>query len=414
MKRWISLSVFALLLIAVAVAQRPAFVAPPGSNGTSGATGAAGPTGASGTGNAPYYATVTAQTTTTVTAVTHAQGTTPVAFCFDNASPAVATSCAYTVSAAGQVVFTWSPAFTGTIEIIGGGTGATGATGSTGATGATGITGPTGSTGATGPTGAGTTGATGATGPTGTGNVNGTFTTVGLAPYPSSSNTLSPVVIPSNTIIQTSGTFSAGATTLTVNTTVGIQTSGILLVEPGSAIAEYISYTGTTATTFTGVTKGLYGTTDSAHATTKNIIGVLQMFAHSTTDYPDLAVTHWLGNQASKIFIGNPADAAFAPNSSNYSEVFIGSAGGNVYTENVTLNGGVITSTTGNDTYLRTRTGGTINIGDNAAQPVKINVGGGATTLGGTGAGTGDVLCIKASNIIGHAVVTAGVVGSCL
>lgn len=66
-----------------------------------------------------YSATVTAQTTTTVTAASHGQGTAPVAYCFDNASPANAVACAYTVSSIGDVVFTWSPAFTGTIIIRG-------------------------------------------------------------------------------------------------------------------------------------------------------------------------------------------------------------------------------------------------------------------------------------------------------
>jgi hypothetical protein len=66
-----------------------------------------------------YSATVTAQTTTTVTAASHGQGTAPVAYCFDNASPANAMSCAYTVSSIGDVVFTWSPAFTGSVIIRG-------------------------------------------------------------------------------------------------------------------------------------------------------------------------------------------------------------------------------------------------------------------------------------------------------
>lgn len=68
-----------------------------------------------------YNASVSAQTTLTVTAATHGQGVAPIAACFDNATPAVATACAYTRSSAGEIVFTWSPAFTGTVSIWAGG-----------------------------------------------------------------------------------------------------------------------------------------------------------------------------------------------------------------------------------------------------------------------------------------------------
>jgi hypothetical protein len=66
-----------------------------------------------------YSATVTGLTTLTVTAAQHGQGPAPTAWCFDNAAPALAVSCSYTVSSIGDVVFTWSPAFTGYILIRG-------------------------------------------------------------------------------------------------------------------------------------------------------------------------------------------------------------------------------------------------------------------------------------------------------
>ncbi len=73
--------------------------------------------GGGGGGNPPYSASVSSQTSVTVSAATHGQGTEPVAFCFDNASPANAASCQYTVSGTGEVVFAWAPAFTGRILI---------------------------------------------------------------------------------------------------------------------------------------------------------------------------------------------------------------------------------------------------------------------------------------------------------
>jgi hypothetical protein len=80
--------------------------------------------------NAPpptaYTATVTAQTTTTVTAASHGMGTLPEAFCFDNSTPRVNVACAWTRASNGDVVFTWNPAFTGLIQISQSGGGSVG------------------------------------------------------------------------------------------------------------------------------------------------------------------------------------------------------------------------------------------------------------------------------------------------
>lgn len=75
--------------------------------------------GAPSPGTPAYTATITAQTSTTVLASSHGQGSAPLAFCRDNSSPAVSKDCIYTVNGSGDVVFSWNPAFTGTIEIIG-------------------------------------------------------------------------------------------------------------------------------------------------------------------------------------------------------------------------------------------------------------------------------------------------------
>ena len=75
------------------------------------------------TAPAPYAATVTAQTTLTVTAATHGQGSTPVAFCFEIAALAPAVDCLYARSSIGDIVFTWGAPFTGTVQIVGPGAG---------------------------------------------------------------------------------------------------------------------------------------------------------------------------------------------------------------------------------------------------------------------------------------------------
>lgn len=73
--------------------------------------------GGSGATASGYYGSATAASTLTVTAATHGQGTTPVAACFDNSVPAVSVACSYTRNTSGDIVFTWSPAFTGTVNI---------------------------------------------------------------------------------------------------------------------------------------------------------------------------------------------------------------------------------------------------------------------------------------------------------
>lgn len=64
-----------------------------------------------------YSQTVSAQTAVTITAATHARGTTPVATCLDNATPKNVVSCAYTRNVSGDLVFAFNPAFSGTLEV---------------------------------------------------------------------------------------------------------------------------------------------------------------------------------------------------------------------------------------------------------------------------------------------------------
>ncbi len=75
----------------------------------------------------PYTTSVVAQTSVSLLAATHGQGTLAVAYCFDSSGTPVAVSCAYTRDGSGNLVFTFSPAFTGVIEVgSGGGTSITG------------------------------------------------------------------------------------------------------------------------------------------------------------------------------------------------------------------------------------------------------------------------------------------------
>lgn len=79
--------------------------------------------GGGGTAVAPYFTTVTGQTSVSISAATHGQGVLAVAYCFDNSTPRIAVSCDqnYTRDSSGNLVFTFSPAFTGLIEVGSGG-----------------------------------------------------------------------------------------------------------------------------------------------------------------------------------------------------------------------------------------------------------------------------------------------------
>lgn len=79
--------------------------------------------GGGGTAVAPYSTTVTGQTSVSISAATHNQGVLAVAYCFDNSTPRIAVSCDqnYTRDSSGNLVFTFSPSFTGLIEVGSGG-----------------------------------------------------------------------------------------------------------------------------------------------------------------------------------------------------------------------------------------------------------------------------------------------------
>lgn len=76
----------------------------------------------------------------------------------------------------------------------------------------------------------------------------------------------------------------AGDTTITVTSTSGFPTSGSLLIE-----SEYVTYTGVTATTFTGVTRGVGGTVDAGHA--MNIRVVSQAVLTGAATIADTSLT---------------------------------------------------------------------------------------------------------------------------
>lgn len=77
--------------------------------------------GSGGTAVAPYSTTVSAQTSVSISAATHGQGTLAVPECFDGSTPRLAVGCSFTRNTSGDLVFTFLPAFTGQIQIGSGG-----------------------------------------------------------------------------------------------------------------------------------------------------------------------------------------------------------------------------------------------------------------------------------------------------
>jgi hypothetical protein len=131
-----------------------------------------------------------------------------------------------------------------------------------------------------------------------------------------------------------------GDTTLTLSSgaTTGFPTRGILFLQdltPGNS--EIVSYTGTTASTFTGVTRGLYGTSAAGHTGPFNFASVTLVSAPSTSSTPDLTSMHWQFNNTGHTVFGavtkpfnviNTGNGAYFENASvNSSLYFAGSVG---------------------------------------------------------------------------------------
>jgi len=258
-----------------------------GLTGSTGATGLTGPTGA--TGAVGGTGATGAVGSTGLTGATGATGAVGDVGATGSVGPSGATGLTGPTGATGTVGPTGATGLTGATGVAGptgatgligatGATGAVGATGLTGGTGATGVVGGTGATGAEGPTGATGVGATGATGVAGaTGSLFGR-----AAAFHNNNDTYLTAQINSN---------STGP--LLVASTTGFPSSGSLIVGQ-----EIISYTGTTPTSFTGLTRGVAGSNGAVHAvntyvaasqvTPANVVATVRI---DTTDVPNAGIT---------------------------------------------------------------------------------------------------------------------------
>lgn len=76
------------------------------------------------------------------------------------------------------------------------------------------------------------------------------------------------------------GAFSAGATTATVADTSSFEFDTQTPIGAIKIESEYITYTGKTGTTFTGCTRGAFGTTDATHSDTTTVTEVVLLRGH--------------------------------------------------------------------------------------------------------------------------------------
>jgi len=129
---------------------------------------------------------------------------------------------------------------------------------------------------------------------------------VGTTAFPTALDTAVELVEAANNASTTlNGTLTIGATTITVSSTSLFPSSGLITIE-----SEIISYTGTTATTFTGCTRGVDGTSAASHADTTDVYGYYTSLHHEALRGAIIAVETKLGygsstSTANTVLLGN-------------------------------------------------------------------------------------------------------------
>ena len=159
---------------------------------------------------------------------------------------------------------------------------------------------------------------------------------------------------------------SAGASTINVNSTANFPASGFLGLNYNGT-TEIVSYNGLTATSFTNVVRGLYGTTAASHAQNQQVVLYQFITGPNTTSTPSVAMAYYSGQP----------------------DILIGQAGrgGNSY--GLVAARGTFTSDVDATTYTGAAGGGVyirpasfLHIEDNSTVNVDIAYGGGNLGIG--------------------------------
>ena len=98
----------------------------------------------------------------------------------------------------------------------------------------------------------------------------------------------------------------ASATSVTVDSSANFETTGYLLID-----SEIIQYTGKTSTTFTGLLRGLFGTTEATHADDATVTEALGGWGMpATTNVAGALLRHWSHDNFGEDLVMNVRDGA--------------------------------------------------------------------------------------------------------
>lgn len=183
------------------------------------------------------------------------------------------------------------------------------------------------------------------------------------------------------------GAIGAGDTTITVSSTTGFPTVGIITID-----LEAIHYTGTTATTFTGCTRGFDGTTGAAHADTTTVFHDIPAAHHNVLKDEIIAIETYLKDVLDETGNGDANGPAYSFGGDTDTGFFWSSSGTVGFSSNTTntvlFTDGGIRITTGSeslpsitfsgdpDTGFYQSAAGTVSFSGNASQSLLLTDGG--------------------------------------
>jgi hypothetical protein len=187
------------------------------------------------------------------------------------------------------------------------------------------------------------------------------------------------------------GTLSNSNTTITVTDTTGFPTSGYAWIKDGSS-SEAVSYTGTTATTLTGATRGVLGTTAASHTTSAYVLPIESFSSTSSTVSPSMTTVRWGAISGAITLLGSLS------NDQGIQSAGAGQlASSYIYGGTITT-GSILTSSSTSANYIRAG-GSTINVGDDKAYTINVNSSTGSTNLQGSGGVAITGLTTKYNNV---------------
>lgn len=130
-----------------------------------------------------------------------------------------------------------------------------------------------------------------------------------MAIFPSAVSTNADLYIGVNNLstVLTDNPLTAGATTVNVSSTTGFPTVGIITID-----LEAIHYTGVTATSFTGCTRGFDGTTGASHSVSTTVFHDIPAAHHNVLKDEIIAIETYLRAALNETAFGSAAAPAYS------------------------------------------------------------------------------------------------------